>query len=87
MDYCEDDIDHRDDIDNNDIIDAYTKWYLQKNKNIFVSNSSNIFKEKFEGSGDYSIDAFLEHRPEFMDLGKIYIARILISFEMYKKLR
>jgi hypothetical protein len=87
MDYYEDDIDHGDDIDNNDIIDAYTKWYLQKNKNMFVSNSLNIFKEKFEGSSDYSIDAFLEHRPEFMDLGKIYIARILISFEVDKKLR
>ena len=81
MDYYEDDIDHGDDIDNNDIIDAYTKWYLQKNKNMFVSNSLNIFKEKFEGSSDYSIDAFLEHRPEFMDLGKIYIARIWNRFD------
>jgi hypothetical protein len=87
MDYYEDDIDNDDGIDNNEIIDAYTKWYLQKNKNMLVSNSSEIFKEKFEGSGDYSIDAFLEHHPEFMDLGKIYIARILISFEVDKKLR
>lgn len=74
-------------MDEDDIIDAYTKWYLQKNKNMLVSNSSEVFKEKFEGSADYSIDAFLEHRPEFMEIGKIYIAKILISFEEDKRLR
>ncbi|MEE9215445.1 MAG: hypothetical protein V3U54_11845 [Thermodesulfobacteriota bacterium] len=45
------------------------------------------FKEKFTGAGVYSIDSFLEHRTEFMDIGKISIARMLISYEIDNNLR
>ncbi len=47
----------------------------------------NKFKEKFTGAGVYSIDSFLEHRPQFMDIGKISIARMLISYEIDSHLR
>ena len=39
------------------------------------------FKEAFTGAGVYSIDSFLEHNPKFMNIGKIFIARMLISHE------
>jgi hypothetical protein len=46
-----------------------------------------IFRESFLGSSDYSIDSFIEHRPEFMDIGKIHIANYLIPIEDDKNLR
>jgi hypothetical protein len=45
------------------------------------------FKEVFTGAGVYSIDSFLEHRTEFMDIGKIFIARMLITYEIDNNLR
>ena len=39
------------------------------------------FREAFQKSGVTSIDAFLEHRKEFLDIGKIAIAENLIPFE------
>jgi hypothetical protein len=45
------------------------------------------FKQQFGQSGDYSIDSFLEHRSEYMDIGKMYIAKILMSHEQDKNLR
>lgn len=50
-------------------------------------NSSAEFKQQFERSGDYSIDSFLEHRSKFMDIGKIYIAKVLMSYEQDRSLR
>jgi hypothetical protein len=47
----------------------------------------NKFREAFTGAGVYSIDSFLEHRTEFMDIGKISIARMLISYEIDNNLR
>jgi len=39
------------------------------------------FRNAFFNSGKNSIDAFLEHRPEFMDAGKAAIAAALIWYE------
>jgi hypothetical protein len=39
------------------------------------------FKRALSKSGKTSVDAFLEHRPEFIDIGKRAIAIILIEFE------
>lgn len=50
-------------------------------------HSIEEFKEAFSKSGVYSIDSFLEHRPEFMKIGKTFIAKILISCEKEDNLR
>lgn len=45
---------------------------------------TNIFTEfrgAFHKSGQSSVDAFLEHRPEFMEVGKLAIAWCLIPYE------
>lgn len=47
----------------------------------------NEFIADFSKSGLYSIDFFLEGRPEFMDIGKITIASYLIPYEIDSKLR
>jgi hypothetical protein len=39
------------------------------------------FREAFWRSGTSSVDAFLEGRPEFLDVGKLAIAYCLIPFE------
>lgn len=39
------------------------------------------FREAFLKSGQPSVDAFLEHRPEFLAVGKLAIAYCLIPFE------
>lgn len=39
------------------------------------------FRKALERSGQGSVDAFLEHRTEFMDIGKVAIAAVLIPFE------
>jgi len=39
------------------------------------------FREAFWKSGTVSVDAFLEGRPEFLDVGKFAIAYCLIPFE------
>lgn len=39
------------------------------------------FRNNFFYSGKLSIDAFLEHRPGFMDIGKLVIAKSLIPYE------
>lgn len=41
----------------------------------------NKFRTALWNSGKMSVDAFLEHRPEFMDVGKASIARILSRYE------
>jgi hypothetical protein len=50
-----------------------------------VSGYSEIiknFREALLYSGKISVDAFLEHRPEFVDLGKLAIATVLIPCEI-----
>jgi hypothetical protein len=44
------------------------------------------FKEAFLKSGQPSVDAFLEWRPNFLDIGKLAIAYCLIPFEDESKL-
>jgi hypothetical protein len=39
------------------------------------------FRDAFSKSGQSSVDAFLEHRPDFLDVGKLAIAYCLIPFE------
>ncbi|HKP03621.1 MAG TPA: hypothetical protein VJU77_09715 [Chthoniobacterales bacterium] len=39
------------------------------------------FRDAFHKSGQSSIDAFLEHRPEFFEVGKLAIAYCLIPYE------
>lgn len=41
----------------------------------------NQFEASFVKSGVFSIDAFLEHNPKFISLGKLLIARSLLLFE------
>ena len=70
--------------------DGIVKAYNTENDPMVESmhrKSFNEFKQQFERSGDYSIDSFLEHRPEFMDIGKIFIAKVLISYEQDNSLR
>jgi len=44
------------------------------------------FREAFWKSGTSSVDAFLEGRPEFLDVGKLAIAYCLIPYENEKNL-
>ena len=49
------------------------------------------FKNSFEKSGVNSVDVFLEHRNDYLNIGKLCIARALIPFEdenrLYQVLR
>ena len=45
-----------------------------------------LFREAFRKSGKTSVDEFLEHRKEFVDVGKLAIAYCLIPFENEEKL-
>jgi hypothetical protein len=47
----------------------------------FSNKDVNIFRDSLFYSGRNSVDAFLEHRQEFIDLGKASIAKALIPFE------
>jgi len=49
--------------------------------------SYNKFIDEFAKSGLYSIDFFLEHRTEYMNMGKMAIAANLIQFETDERLR
>ena len=49
---------------------------LERSRDQFVE-----FRESFWRSGTSSVDAFLEGRPEFLDVGKLAIAYCLIPFE------
>jgi hypothetical protein len=72
------------DVFSEDIVDALSmcgddiKYFNQELK---------IFRRAFARSGRYSIDRFLEHQPKFMEIGKMLIARILISYEEDSLLR
>src|SRR5450432_4260426 len=43
------------------------------------------FRESFFGSGRNSIDAFLEYRPDHLDIGKAAIAATLIPYERHER--
>lgn len=52
----------------------------------FEINHIHIFGDHLYNSQLYSIDAFLEHRPEFLNVGKACIARALIPHEEESRL-
>ena len=54
---------------------------LLKDLGHFSPDEINHFRESFFLSGKNSIDAFLEHRAEFVPIGKAAIALSLIPFE------
>jgi len=58
-----------------------TTLYEEYNRMGFQNRTVNEFSEAFRQSGVTSIDSFLEHRPEFMKIGKNAIAEALIPFE------
>jgi hypothetical protein len=43
------------------------------------------FRQSFFGSGRNSIDAFLEHRPDHLEIGKAAIAATLIPYERHER--
>lgn len=47
----------------------------------FSADEVNIFAHALNFSGDFSIDAFLERNPKFVDLGKVAITLTLIDRE------
>lgn len=66
---------------------------LQQKKNVQIfydldydDNDINEFCKELMYSSRQSIDAFLEHRKEFIDLGKLAIAATLIPYEQEKSL-
>lgn len=60
---------------NPDVISRLAKG-LDRSSDQFVE-----FREAFWKSSTSSVDAFLEGRPEFLDVGKLAIAYCLIPFE------
>jgi hypothetical protein len=47
---------------------------------------ANEFRDAFLKSGQSAVDAFLEHRPEFLEVGTLAMAFCLIPFEDEKRL-
>lgn len=60
-----------------------SELYKLVQDNIQTKYSSEIdkFREALHLSGRISVDKFLEHRPEFIEIGKLAIAGILIPYE------
>ena len=54
--------------------------YLWQNRGYDITHIQKFSKD-FHESPLYSIDAFLENRPEFLELGKVLIAMSIFSFE------
>ncbi len=48
----------------------------------YSASDIKAFRNALFRSGKNSVDAFLEHRPEFMDIGKAAIARMLVLREV-----
>lgn len=44
------------------------------------------FRNEFWESGKDSVDAFLEHRPSFLEIGKVAIAQELTRYELHNEL-
>src|SRR5579871_4858800 len=47
----------------------------------FEPDAINVFRDTFYYSGKNSVDAFLEHRSDFVTIGKTATAAVLIGFE------
>lgn len=52
-----------------------------RNEAGYSLSDMRTFRDALFRSGKTSVDAFLEHRPEFLDIGKAAIAKILVSCE------
>jgi hypothetical protein len=52
----------------------------------YPGQAIDSFRVAFFYSGKNSVDAFLEHRPDFMEIGKAAIAAVLIPYESKAKL-
>lgn len=59
----------------------------EKEDESFHAQSVDKFITEFSRSGLYSIDFFLEHRKEFMNIGKMTIASYLLPCEKDERLR
>ena len=66
------------------VVEALTPAYDDPG---WYSRSYDKFVDEFSKSSLYSIDFFLEHRTEFMRIGKMAIAAHLIQFENEERLR
>lgn len=63
-----------------------SEFYVALTKMGFPRNHINDFRLAFSQSPKNSIDAFLENRKPFRDIGKAAIARVLIPLEKVDKL-
>lgn len=52
----------------------------------FEDGHIHKFKNSLFSSGQTSVDAFLEHRPEFIEIGKLAIAQALLPYEKEENL-
>src|SRR5277367_5961595 len=52
----------------------------------FKNPQIDEFREALQRSGKTSVDAFLEHRPEFIPIGKTVMAMVLIRREQESQL-
>ena len=55
--------------------------FLHSHCNFIVSDITD-FREALKNSGQMSVDAFLEHRDDFLDIGKASIAFALMRYEL-----
>jgi hypothetical protein len=53
---------------------------------MFGADMTDAFRQSLEMSGKKSVDAFLEHRPDFLSLGKAAIAGALLPLESLGRL-
>ncbi len=74
----------------NDICEAFSNRDTPANRllgdNAAPAEKFLEFRDAFWKSGTSSVDAFLERRPEFLDIGKFAIAYCLIPYEDEKNL-
>jgi hypothetical protein len=56
------------------------------NELTFYPDQRQEFARRLRRSGKYSVDAFLEHNSDFVDIGKTAIARVLIAKEQLNTL-
>src|SRR5450759_4664688 len=52
-----------------------------KNTTAFADREIDTFREALGHSGQSSVDAFLEHQPRFIDIGKAAMAAALVPWE------
>jgi hypothetical protein len=65
------------------ILAYYNQYDLLIGQLGFTDRNTQEFVDALRASGRTSVDAFLEHRPDLVDIGKIEIALDLITHEKY----